>query len=77
MYGPRARRVMARKYGSGVIVTVCDLREGDEFYTIHTREPGQQRRLGVVLDKRRTEGILVAFGGEEKRVHPAVRVEVA
>jgi hypothetical protein len=72
MAGPRERRVRAsRHFERGVIVTVRELRESDEFLTLVTRRPG------IVLE-RRHDGVLVDLAGDvERRLHPAVRVEVA
>lgn len=48
-----------------------ELRESDEFVTLVTR------RAGIVLE-RRHDGVLVDLDGDvERRIHPAVRVEVA
>jgi hypothetical protein len=69
---------VSRRFERGVIVTLRELRESDEFRTLATR------RVGVVLE-RRHDGVLVDFvdpggvelEGIERRIHPAVRVEVA
>lgn len=68
----RERRVrVSRRLAVGVVVQARELREGDEFLTILTRQ------FGVVLD-RRHDGILVSLSNDiERRIHPRVMVEVA
>lgn len=74
MLRSRGRLGVSRRFERGVIVTMSELRESDEFLTLATR------RAGVVLE-RRHDGVLVDFvdlwPGGERRLHPDVRVEVA
>lgn len=72
MARPRERRLrVSRRFERGVVVSVRELRESDEFLTILTR------RSGIVLE-RRHDGVLVDLEGDvERRIHPSVRVEVA